>query len=503
MSSSISLQNISKTFDKIIACKNIDLEINVGEVHSLVGENGAGKSTLVKIITGILKQDRGKLFIHGEEVQFNHPIEAIRKNIGYIPQEVLLVENKTGLENIILGNEPIKNSFPGTINKNDAEERINELINKYNISIDVNKLIEDMAVGEKQLIQLLRVLYLKSNIIILDEPTASLNTIEVEQLFKILNILKKSGSTIIFISHKIPEILNISDKITILRKGEIITTVSPDNIDHSSLASLISGNKIIGVDRKPLLNEYSQKILKIEKLEIITKTKRATNISFVINVGEIVGLLGIDGNGQAELESLIKCKVDNYSGNVKIDNKNVLFRPGINLKDYGIGYIPSHRESEGIISEFDIISNTMIGHQYSNQFQNKGFFYQSSIDSNANDIIEKYQVDPPDPHFKLSKMSGGNQQKIVLGRECFSELKILFAFNPTHGIDIKTSSYMHKVFNKIADTGVGILLVLNDIEESIKMCNRILVIYNGKISKEFIPENYDIGVISQYMMGRD
>ncbi len=495
----IELQNISRRYGNIQAVRKADFTLFKSEIHSIVGGNGAGKSTLMKILYGIVAPDSGRILFEGREVDISHPKDAIKNNIGMVPQEILLVETRSIVQNIILGSEPCKQ---GMIDNEKAVSYIRQIVSEHDINIDLTIPLNRMTVGEKQKVLIIRALYNRSRILILDEPTASLTPKEVEDLFRILRSLKNNGTSIIFISHKIPEVLAISDRITIMSNGSIEGTVNSDKCSYDELMELICGTKLEEIRKDRTLEKIREKpVFEIRNIESRHGLIPLSELSIKVFSGEILGLIGVDGNGQKELEEIISGQVKKFGGQIFLKGESITdnLKAGSLINE--IGYIPSEREKNGLISGFSIEENVILGKNNSPAFCNRGLLNLASITEFAESVIMKYDIKPSDPKFNAGLLSGGNQQKIVLGREQSESPEILIACNPTRGIDISTTNFLFRELRGLSERGAGILLMLNDIEDAVKICDRISVLYNGRIIKEFIPEKTDILEIGYYMTG--
>jgi len=473
----ISMKGITKIFGKVIANNNINLEINSGEIHALLGENGAGKSTLMNILSGIYIPDRGSIFISGKEVKFSTPKDAIKAKIGMIHQHFKLVDVMTSLENIMLGQ---KTGF--FINKNKVIRDITELSNKYGLEVDLNKRVYDMTVGEKQILEILKVVYRGANIFVLDEPTTVFTPQETKKLFKIMNKMKEQGCAIIFISHKMDEVMELSDKITVLRKGETIATLSRKDTNPEKLAELMVGHPV-DLSIKRVKFESTENILEVKNLKVNDEEgiQRLKGLSFNIKAGEILGIAGIVNSGQKELcEALV--------GMQKVKEGEIIFQ-GENLvgkntreiirKGISMSFIPEDRLGMGLVGSMDMVDNLMLKKYHSQ----KGFFIDKkpAIDM-AKDIIIKLEVKTPGIHFPIKNLSGGNIQKILLGRELASSPKLLIMAYPVRGLDINTCYTIYDLINKQKSKGIGIIFISEDLDVLIQLSDRIMVVCSGEIT---------------------
>ncbi|MFC1553095.1 ABC transporter ATP-binding protein [candidate division KSB1 bacterium] len=503
MKPSVELINIRKNFGKIAANNEVNFTLLPGEIHSLVGGNGAGKSTLAKILFGILKPDSGDIRLNGKTVTFNHPRDSRSFGIGMVPQEMFLVETFSVFQNIILGIEKTRFGF---IEKEKLREKISSVINKYDLGIDPDEKISQLTVGERQKILITRLLFQEAKIIILDEPTAALTPKETESLFGILDKLKSSGVPVLFISHKLPEIIRYSDRISIMRTGKIVETLTKGNYEIDKIITLMTGEKLPPVlSNKPKTEDQTEDIydnsLEIYNISYQSDNRKIENISINVAPGEIFGILGVEGNGQNELESLLSGKISSYDGYIAADRKKLVKGKPSELKKHSIAYIPSSRETNGLIPEFSISDNVILGWHKEKFSKNTCFLDNKKNDDFSENLIDKFLVKTENKDKIARFLSGGNQQKIVLGRELSFDPKILLACNPSRGIDIKTTFYIHNLFFNLADTGCAILVMLSDIEEALVLCHRIGVLYNGRIIKVIRPEDTTDIELGLYMTG--
>lgn len=473
----ISMKGITKTFGKVVANNNINLEVNSGEIHALLGENGAGKSTLMNILSGIYIPDRGSIFISGKEEKFSSPKDAINAKIGMIHQHFKLVDAMTSLQNIMLGQ---KTSF--FINKKKISKELKDLSDKYGLEVDLNKRVYDMSVGEKQILEILKVLYRGAKILVLDEPTTVFTPQETKKLFKIMNKMKEQGCAIIFISHKMDEVMEVSDKITILRKGETIVTLDTKDTNPENLAELMVGHPV-ELSIKRVKAHGTENILQVKNLRVLDEDgiESLKGLSFDIKAGEILGVAGIADSGQKEICEAIagmqpvkEGKIIFQGEDLKGKNTREIIKKGISMS-----FIPEDRLGMGLVGSMDMVDNLMLKEYHSQ----KGFFIDKKpAEAKAKDIIEKLQVKTPGIHYPIKNLSGGNIQKILLGRELASQPKLLIMAYPVRGLDINTCYTIYDLINEQKKNGVGVLLIAEDLDVLIQLSDRIMVICSGEIT---------------------
>ena len=507
MTPSVELRLISKSFGNIAANNGVNFTLFPGEIHAIVGGNGAGKSTLVKIIYGLLQPDSGTIVINGNPSVFRHPKDAKSARIGMVHQEMLLVENKTVLENIILGSEPAR--F-GAIDWNAAKKKIEMLITPHGLQLEPHKTVQSLTVGERQRILIARLLYEEASILILDEPTSALTPSETETLFSVLMSLKKNGASIIFISHKLPEVMKFSDRISVMRDGKMIETIDKADAENSRIVEIMTGEKLPPVIRSPGKSEQKPEkfeenaVIRIEEISCDWGANPLRELSLSVMAGEIFGVLGVEGNGQIEIETILSDRSKSYTGAILVNGNPLFHKKQKKQKSEHIAYIPSHREKNGIVGSFSVAENFLLGWQRDPKFSNRLFHINDKIAGFVQSSIRDYEITPPGPDLagrEIRTLSGGNQQKIVLSRELSRKPEVLFAFNPTRGIDIKTTRFIHKQVIALADGGCAVLLFLSDIDEAKLLCSRIGILFDGRITKTFEADKLSGGELGLYMLG--
>ena len=481
----LKLENITKIYPNgTVANKDINIELKKGEIHSIVGENGAGKSTLMKIIFAIEKQSSGKIYYKGEEINYQNSMDAIKNGIGMVHQHFMLIPSFTVAENIVLGDEPTKGAF---IDKKEAVRITQELARKYNFDIDVTQRVADLNVSAKQKVEILKTLYRNAEVIILDEPTAVLTPQETEQLFEQLVKFKEMGHTIVFISHKLNEVKQISDRISVIRLGESKGTYDAEGITIEKLTEMIIGRKLeTSYDeyRRPV--ENPELILDVRNLSyVVNDVPKVKNVSFSIKGGEILGIAGVQGNGQEELIKSITGLIPFQEGIVKICGKEI---QGLDIKhkrDAGMSYIPEDRMIDGCASgasnEENIISTIYKDPSLSGKFFLKG----KNIKKRSLDLIQRFSVKTNSEKEKIGSLSGGNIQKVVVAREWSTDPNIMIAEQPTRGIDVGSANYIHKELIEMRNNGKAILLVSADLNEVLSLSDRLIVMEDGKIVAYF------------------
>ena len=496
----VEMKNITKRFPGMIANKNINFDLEKKEIHVLLGENGAGKTTLMNILYGIYTQDEGDIFINGSKIKIKNPKDAISNGIGMVHQHFMLVHNFTVMENIVLGCEPVKSGI--IFDKKSAFKKVKEIIDKYEFNIDPEVKIEDISVGQQQKVEILKILYRGADIIILDEPTAVLIPSEIKELEIIMKNLTKEGKSIILITHKLKEVMSMSNRVTIIRRGELIDNLNTKDTSIDELANLMVGRPVN-------LNVYKQgenklsKILEVKDLK--AKDSRGVNVlkgvSFNVQSGEIFGIAGVAGNGQSELVEVITGIRKCYSGKIIFDGENIENLTPREIIDKKISSIPEDRHKTGLILQHSLYENSILGMQNDKKFKKGMFLDYKSIRKHALDIIEEFDVRTVSEDVEASKLSGGNQQKLIVGREIYKNPKLIIAVQPTRGLDIGAIEYIHKRLIKERDSGKAVLLVSLELDEVLGLSDRIGVMYDGNIVKVLDRCEFDENKVGVLMAG--
>ncbi len=495
----IRMENITKTFGTLVANDNITFDVKRGEVHALLGENGAGKSTLMSILFGLYQQDSGTIYVNNEEAIITNPNDATKYNIGMVHQHFKLVEVFTVLENIVLGVEETKN---GLLSLDNARSKVSQLIERYNLKVDLNAKVSDLTVGQQQKVEILKMLYRDSDILIFDEPTAVLTPQEIIELIEIIKLFANEGKAIILITHKLNEIKLSSDRCTVLRRGKLIGTKDVADLSTKQMAEMMVGRPLV-YEYEKASYEPGKKILDVSGLTVNGRHKEIlSNITFNVNEGEIVGIAGIDGNGQSELVYALAGLQPIHSGEIylndlKISNDKIKAR-----YKKGLSYIPEDRQQDGLVLDFDMANNFILQSYKNKRFQKMGFLNYSEIYKNADNLIDNFDIRSEQGATTLVKsMSGGNQQKVIIARELEREHNLLIAFQPTRGLDVGAIENIHKQIIKERDENKGVLLISYELDEIFSLADRILVMYEGKIVGQFMTNDVTAEDIGLYMSG--
>ncbi|MEV4252664.1 ABC transporter ATP-binding protein [Spirillospora sp. NPDC049652] len=496
----VRLTSITKRFPGVVANRDIDLEIQRGEVHALCGENGAGKSTLMKILYGMQRPDEGTIEIDGEKVSFRTPADAIARGIGMVHQHFKLADNLTVLENVILGAEPKR---AGRIDFAAARERIRAMAEQYGMRLDPDTLVEDLGVGDRQRVEIIKVLYRGAKVLILDEPTAVLVPQEVDELFGNLRELRAEGLTVLFISHKLDEVLSVADSISVIRRGTTVATrLDPREVTSRRLAELMVGSEL----PTPELRESTvtdQVELAVRDLVVLTPEGRPVvdGVTLELRRGEIVGLAGVEGNGQGELIETIMGIRTADSGAITFADEDVTGWPTRRRREAGIAYIPEDRHRHGLVLEGSLWENRILGHQTEKPNSRGPWIDRRGARRDTTRIVREYDVRTPGIEVPIGALSGGNQQKLIVGREMSGEPKVLIAAHPTRGIDVGAQAAIWEHLRRARAAGLAVLLISADLEELIGMSDTLHVILRGRLVAEVDPANVTPEELGSAMTG--
>jgi general nucleoside transport system ATP-binding protein len=492
----LELKNITKTFGDVVANDTVSITVHKGTIHAIVGENGAGKSTIMRIAYGFYAADSGEIFVDGNKVNIRGPHDAIALGIGMVHQHFMLVDTMTVAENIVLGAET---GSAANLDLDKANREIRALSDELKLEINPRAVIEDLSVGQQQRVELLKALYRDARLLILDEPTAVLSPQEVEEFFAILRRMKEQGKTIIIITHKLDEVLAISDEVTVMRDGKVVGFVKTSETNAKDLARMIVGRDVLLRVEKPDAKPRAA-VLEVKDLKVRGKHGLAVDgVSFQVRAGEIVGVAGIEGNGQTELIEALSGLIISSGGTVEFDGKNVTNQTARQLKELGIAHIPEDRHKRGLLLQSDLAENSILGVHYRPPVAAaSGFMNSAAIGQRVDEIIERFDVRPPNPALPAKSLSGGNQQKLIIGREFELNPKLLLVSQPTRGVDIGAIEFIHRKLIGLRDAGSAILLVSAELEEVTALADRLLVIREGKIVGEVEPKmtsTEDIGLM--------
>lgn len=473
----VQMQGIRKQFPAVLANDNVDFTAYQGEIHALLGENGAGKSTLMSILTGVHQPDDGEIRIHGKPVTIRTPKDALDNGIGMIYQHFKLVKPFTVAENIVLGNDTVR-----VLKKRKLEKQVEELSKRYSIDLKPSTLIWQLSIGEQQRVEILKMLYRNANILILDEPTAVLTAEEVKELFVTLRKMADSGCTVIFITHKMNEVMDYADRITVLRDGRLVKTLLKDETNEKELAKQMVGREISMGRRNVTDTVTDRKLLEVRELCVLNdkKIEAVRKLSFDLYAGEILGIAGVSGNGQKELMECLAGLRPAVSGTVAIKGDNISKANVRQRIDRGMAFIPEDRYGFALVREMSVAENAAIKAYRRPEFSRGGIVNYKKLSKQAESFIEKFEIKTGGPHSLVQSMSGGNAQKLILARETEAKPDVILASYPVRGLDIKATESIHRILVDEKNRGAGVLLVSEDLDEIFQLCDRVAVMYEGE-----------------------
>lgn len=496
------LNGITCKFGDLVANDNVKFDLIKGEIHALLGENGAGKSTLMSVLYGLYKPAAGEIHVKGNRVNLKSPLDAIELGIAMVHQHFLLTLSHTVVENIIVGLKPKRAVF---LDISSAEDKIMELSKKYGLKVNPRAIVSNLSVGEQQRVEILKALYRDIDILILDEPTSMLTPQEEKSLFETLQSMVAQGLSIIFITHKLQEVMAVSTRVTVLRNGKSLGTFRTSDTNESSLAQLMIGRTITRHAEYSRPNKTGKLVLEIKNVSALNNSKIVflKDLSMELARGEIFGIAGVDGNGQSELAEVISGLRKAINGQVIMDGRDITNQSPHSIRESGLAYIPEDRMDTGLILEYSVAENLILDRYSSEPYSGRLFLKYSGINKFAEKIITDFDIrGVPGINSPVRSMSGGNLQKIVLGRELSRNPKVLIAHNPTRGLDIGATEYVHKQLLKQSDNGVGVLLISLDLDEILEISDRIAVLFEGKIMGTFDREHANIDEIGLLMGGK-
>ncbi|MBA3347852.1 MAG: ABC transporter ATP-binding protein [Actinobacteria bacterium] len=482
----LELRGITKRFPGIVANDDVSFDLRAGEVHALLGENGAGKSTLMNVVYGLYRPDEGEIRINGKAVEIGSTRAAIENGVGMVHQHFMLIPVMTVAENIVLATEPVKGGV--LLDYATAEKRVREISQRFGLAVDPAAKVENITVGQQQRVEILKALYRGADILVLDEPTAVLTPQEAKELFTILRSLTEQGKSIIFITHKLNEVTDIADRITVLRRGKKVETLPAAGATEESLARLMVGREVLlHVDKG--VSTVGEPLLQVDGLSVLDDrgVEKVRDLSLEVRAGEIVGIAGVDGNGQTELIDAIAGLMRSQSGRIVIGGEDVTGEGCRDCLDAGLGHIPEDRQRRGLVLDFSLAENLAL-HDYDHPPASRfGWLFPKKLVERARSLLQEFDVRGGGPQTRAGGLSGGNQQKVVLAREIDRNPKVLIAAQPTRGLDVGAIEFVHRRLVGERDEGRGILLVSLELEEILSLSDRILVMYEGRIVGEFPP----------------
>ncbi len=476
----LELRGITKAFPGVLANDHIDLILEEGEIHALLGENGAGKTTLMNILYGLYSPDAGEIFVRGQRAEIREPNDAIAQGIGMVHQHFMLVPVLTVTENVMLGVESIRDGI--FLDRASAARRIREISERYGLEVDPQATIKTLPVGVQQRVEIIKLLYREADILILDEPTAVLTPQEVEELFKIIRSLAAQGKSVVFITHKLKEVMAIADRITVLRNGRVVGSTTPSQTSEQQLASMMVGRQVLlQVEKGPA--RPGETVLEVENLEATDDrgNPAVCGVSFQVRAGEVLGIAGVQGNGQTELVQALTGLRPVKSGRVRILNGDVTGASPRDILGRGVAHVPEDRLRDGLVVQFPVADNLILNTYYLHPFARFGVLNQPVILSTAEQQVREFDVRTPSIMVPVANLSGGNQQKVIVAREFSRPIRLLIASQPTRGLDVGSIEYIHRRIVQKRDEGCAVLLVSPELDEVMGLSDRIAVMYEGQI----------------------
>ncbi|MEN6478994.1 MAG: ABC transporter ATP-binding protein [Anaerolineales bacterium] len=476
----LQLEGITKVFPGVVANDDIDLTLQQGEILALLGENGAGKSTLMNILYGLYAPTAGRIVIRGQQVTITGPHDAIAQGIGMVHQHFMLVPPLTVTENVILGNEPIRHGL--FLDRNRAAARIRQISADYGLEVDPSAVVSTLPVGAQQRVEIIKVLYRSADVLILDEPTAVLTPQEVDDLFAIVRRLVAGGKSIIFITHKLKEVMALADRIVVLRRGRVVGETTPAEATEEMLAAMMVGREVsLAVAKTPA--KPAQPVLQVEGLHVLSDRHQLAvqDVSFTVRSGEIVGLAGVQGNGQTELVEALAGQREVLSGSVRIGGHDVTRASPRRRAQLGVAYVPEDRQRDGLVLDFPVADNLILNTYYQPPFARGILLQRAAIRATAERLVKDFDVRTPSIDTAVANLSGGNQQKVIVAREFDRPVVLLLASQPTRGLDVGSIEYIHARIVEKRDHGAGVLLVSSELDEIMELADRILVMFRGAI----------------------
>ncbi|MEY3978570.1 MAG: hypothetical protein RLZZ284_1426 [Actinomycetota bacterium] len=494
------LRGITKRFPGVVANDNVNLEVSTGEVLALIGENGAGKSTLMNVLYGIYRPDEGELRIDGTPQHFSSPADAISAGIGMVHQHFMLVPVMTVAENVVLGVEPTGRL--GSLDIDEARRMVKQVSDKYSLELDPDAVIEDLPVGVRQRVEIVKVLMRDAKIVVFDEPTAVLTPSEILEFFEIVRSLVAAGRGVIFITHKLKEALTIADRINVLRRGKVVGEANPKNTTESDIAEMMVGRAVqLVVDKKPATPGAA--MLQVKNLSVVEPDGRTVvdDVSFEVRVGEIVGIAGVQGNGQTELVEALSGMRRAASGSISVADRDVSHDSPRERHAAGMAHIPEDRQRQGLVTEMSITENLVLTRYHDAEFSQGIRMKWDVAAARAKELVAAYDIRTNDPSQPASTLSGGNQQKVIVARELSRDIRLAVAAQPTRGIDVGSIEYVHSQIVKERDAGVAVLVVSTELDEIMSLSDRVLVMYRGRIVADLDPKKVSHMDIGLYMAG--
>ena len=476
----LELKSITKRFPGVLANDKISFSLEEGEIHGMLGENGAGKTTLMNILYGLYHPDEGEIYIRGKSVEIESSRDAIRGGIGMVHQHFMLIPVFTVTENVMLGDEPTK--FGGILDRESTAARIRDISSTYGLEVDPGAMVSTLPVGVQQRVEIIKLLYREAEILIFDEPTSVLTPQEANQLFRIMRSLAESGKSIIFITHKLREVLEVADRITVIRDGKVIGTTTPKKADKRKLASMMVGRDVV-LEVEKTKAKPTDLTMRVQNLKVLDDRNALTvnGVSFEVKAGEILGIAGVQGNGQTELIEALTGLRHPVEGRIELLGTDITRSTPRQITELGSAHIPEDRQRDGLVLTYPVTDNLVLNTYYIKPFTRRAVIQPEAILENSKDLIEAFDIRTPSPLVGLGTLSGGNQQKVIVARELSRPIKLLVAAQPTRGLDVGSIEYIHGRLIEKRDQGVAVVLVSTELDEIMQLSDRIAVMYRGQV----------------------
>jgi general nucleoside transport system ATP-binding protein len=480
MSATLELKGITKRFPGVLANDHVDLTLEKGEIHALLGENGAGKTTLMNILYGLYQPDEGDILVNGKKIEVHSPTDAIHAGVGMVHQHFMLIPVFTVTENVMLGEETVRAA--GWLDRDAAAARIQQLSDSFEFNLDPRAYVKDLPVGVQQRVEIIKLLYRNADILILDEPTAVLTPHEADELFKILRSLASEGRSIIFITHKLREVMELADRITVIRRGRVVGTLTPKEATRERLAEMMVGREVsLEIDKPPAT--AGEPVLRVEGLVALDDRDQVAvdGVSFDVLAGEVFGVAGVQGNGQTELVQAVTGLRESLSGSITLMGRDITHASPREITEAGVGHVPEDRQRDGLVLNYSVADNLILNTYYKAPFADHMVLNRQEIQETARERIKEYDIRTPSPNVTTGTLSGGNQQKLIVAREFSRPVKLLVASQPTRGLDVGSIEFIHGQIMEKRNAGTGILLVSPELDEIMQLSDRIGVMYRGKL----------------------
>ena len=476
----LELKNITKRFPGVLANDHINFTLEKGEIHALLGENGAGKTTLMNILYGLYQPDEGEVLVNGQPIKVHSPSDAITAGIGMVHQHFMLIPVFTVTENVMLGDEAVHPG--GFLDRGQAAEQIRQISEQYHLAVEPETYIKDLPVGVQQRVEIIKLLYREADILILDEPTAVLTPQEADELFRIMQSLIEKGKSIIFITHKLREVMDFADRITVIRRGKVVGTTTPEEADQRSLAEMMVGRAVqLELDKAP--PQAGDIVLSVKDLEVIDDRKQVAvdGVSFDVHAGEVLGIAGVQGNGQTEIVEAITGLRSPKEGQIHLLGETITNASPRQITELGSAHVPEDRQRDGLVLPFPVHDNLVLNTYYQQPFTKGIVMQEQIIFQDAEKLVEEFDIRTPSAATPAGSLSGGNQQKVIVAREFSRPIKLLVASQPTRGLDVGSVEYIHNRIIEKRDNGCAVLLVSSELDEIMELADRIAVMYRGQI----------------------